>query len=147
MPSRQVFNSVLHNFLGTYTSRYSDYEGYWLFGFLVDHLELFEVDLLAGTSGETGRAANAATELATQRFADQVSKSGCNFRLLCDARLKLERLPGVCRGPVNGRISNGYSVRFQAMAKVDTGRVFVSERIVFIAPHNPFSESRSTRAY
>ena len=36
MPTRRVIKSVLHNFLGTYTSRYSDYNGYWLFGFMVE---------------------------------------------------------------------------------------------------------------
>jgi len=30
--------AVLKNFLGTYTSRYSDFQGYWLFGFLVPGL-------------------------------------------------------------------------------------------------------------
>ena len=31
----RVIKSVLQNFLGTYASRYSDFEGYWLFGFLI----------------------------------------------------------------------------------------------------------------
>ena len=35
MPRRRTIKGVLDNFLGTYTSRYSDYDGYWLFGMVV----------------------------------------------------------------------------------------------------------------
>ena len=35
MATRRVIKSVLSNFLGTYVSRYSEYDGYLLFGFLV----------------------------------------------------------------------------------------------------------------
>ncbi len=37
---RRIIKAVLDNFLGTYTSRYSDFHGYWLFGFLVKDLGL-----------------------------------------------------------------------------------------------------------
>lgn len=42
MARRRVIKSVLHNFLGTYISRYSDFRGYWLFGFLVSNRFDFE---------------------------------------------------------------------------------------------------------
>ena len=147
MTSRRVLKSVLHNFLGTYTSRYSDYQGYWLFGFLVGYLEHLEIDLLASTSEESGSAVSVATDLAAKRFADQVCKSGIDLRLICDARLCIERPPSTNPGTVNGRPSAGYSVRFRATATVDTGRIFESERVLFVAPHNPLIESRSNRAY
>jgi hypothetical protein len=51
--TRRVLNSVLRGFLGSYSSRYSDFDGFWLFGFLVSDLALMEVDLLA--SVELGR--------------------------------------------------------------------------------------------
>ena len=35
MPTRNALKGVLAGFLGTYTSRNSDYRGYWLLGFLV----------------------------------------------------------------------------------------------------------------
>ncbi len=34
MATRRAINGVLGNFLGTYVSRYSDYDSYWLFGFI-----------------------------------------------------------------------------------------------------------------
>ena len=35
---------MLHNFLGTVTSRYSEWHGYWLFGFVVSDLERLDHD-------------------------------------------------------------------------------------------------------
>jgi hypothetical protein len=46
MKPRRIIKGVLHNFLGTYTSRYSDYDGYWLFGMLVRDVEELSIDLL-----------------------------------------------------------------------------------------------------
>ena len=46
MASRRVIKGVLGNFLGTYVSRYSDYDGYWLFGFLVGDLGELRINLL-----------------------------------------------------------------------------------------------------
>jgi hypothetical protein len=46
MPSSRTLRAVLHNTLGTYLSRYSDYDGYWLFGFLVPRLIELKFDLL-----------------------------------------------------------------------------------------------------
>ena len=37
MATADVIKSVLRNFLETFASRYTDYDGYWLFGFLVEH--------------------------------------------------------------------------------------------------------------
>ena len=42
MPTRRVIKSVLRNLLGTLTSRYSDWHGYWLLGFVVKDLEPIE---------------------------------------------------------------------------------------------------------
>jgi hypothetical protein len=50
MATRRVIKSVLGNFLGTYVSRYSDYDGYLLFGFLVGDLVELRINLF-GQSG------------------------------------------------------------------------------------------------
>ena len=43
---RRIIKGVLHNFIGTYTSRYSDYDGYWLFGMVVRDVAELRIDLL-----------------------------------------------------------------------------------------------------
>ena len=47
MTSRRVIPGVLHNFLGTFTSRYSDFDGYWVFGFLIESMDRVRIDLLS----------------------------------------------------------------------------------------------------
>jgi hypothetical protein len=34
--AKRIINGVLDNFLGTFTSRYSNYSGYWVFGMMVE---------------------------------------------------------------------------------------------------------------
>jgi hypothetical protein len=98
MATRRVIRSVLGNFLGAYTSRYTDYRGYWLFGFLVSDLGELEFNLLSpGTSGpETARVT--AEKLAATKFEDQVRKAGLRPSQVREARLRIKRSPEVARG-------------------------------------------------
>ena len=43
---------VLDNFLGTFTSRYLDHNGYWVFGMLVGDLGELRIDLLRSIEGK-----------------------------------------------------------------------------------------------
>jgi len=63
----------LSGFLGTYTSRYTDYKGYWLFGFL-SLILLLEVDLLGDSESRGPEPVEAARCLAIHAFADQLAK-------------------------------------------------------------------------
>ena len=74
--TRRAILGVLGNFLGTYTSRYSDYEGYWLFGFLVTDIGELRIDLLAPSAGESDAPLGVAVRSAAAQFADQVQKAG-----------------------------------------------------------------------
>src|SRR5688572_17083750 len=123
MPTRRILKSVWHNFLGTYTSRYSDYGGYWVFGFLIPNLESVEFDLLANKTCERNSPIEFARNLASKAFADQVNKSRIAIGVIKEARLRIEKLPGVVAGLVNGYPSDGHLIRFFATVKMDTGRV------------------------
>jgi hypothetical protein len=46
MASTRALRGVVGNLLAAYVSRYSSYQGYWVFGFLVQELDLLEFDLL-----------------------------------------------------------------------------------------------------
>jgi hypothetical protein len=145
MPTRRVIQSVLHNFLGTYISRYSDYEGYWLFGFMVESLDCIEFDLFAADCSSPATIDEFARQLAVARFADQLCKSMLARSRVREARLSIRRLPTTIIGPVNGRQSNGHGVRFEVTAITDMGQRFESAKTIFVAPHNSKREIRSTR--
>ncbi len=76
MANRRVIKSCSsrRNFLGTYTtSRYTDYEGYWLpFGLLPGDIGQLTFDLLAQGGNSDVSPLTAAEQWATMRFADQV---------------------------------------------------------------------------
>jgi len=74
MPTRNALRGVLAGFLGTFTSRYSDFDGYWLLGFLVKEREIV-IDLLADPSDDSSPV-SAARHLAAVKFGEQLQKSG-----------------------------------------------------------------------
>jgi len=138
---------VLRGFLGTYVSRYSDWDGFWLFGFLVSELRVMEIDLL-GAGGDVAPADTpeaAARALATSKFRDQLAKVGLPAGRVEAASLTLERL-APATGLADGVARAGFQLRFRAATTTDTGRVFEAEQIVFVAPHDPRVERRSARA-
>jgi hypothetical protein len=146
MATRRTSRGVLGNFLGTYTSRYSDYDGYWLFGFLVGDLAELHVDLLAAKVGDTVTPVGMALRSAANKFDDQLRKAGLVRSQVREACLTIRRLPGSAEASVNGHLCAGYNVSFSAGAVMDGGKRYDREQIMFVAPHNAKVEFRSARA-
>ena len=133
MSHRRKMTSVLHNFLSTYTSRYSDYNGYWLFGMIIQHLNALDVDLLnSGDTGMVGTPLTFAIWLASERFADQLHKADISVSCLREARLRIVKSPDVIPGRVNGHLCAGYDVRFLARAVTDLGKCCVPKYLTGI---------------
>jgi hypothetical protein len=144
MPTRRVIKSVLRNFLGTLTSRYSDWHGYWLFGFVVSDLKPTDHDLLmhiAGAPDDTPMAH--LRSLATRRFQEQLSKAGLDPIRIRQACLSVERLPESVQINVPNFAAVGYRMRFAVRAITDVGKVYECEDTISVAPHDPAQESRS----
>lgn len=145
MPTRNALRGVLAGFLGTFTSRYSDYDGYWLFGFLVLESEII-IDLLGDASDDASPPLRAARELARMKFREQLGKSGLPRSTVQRASLYVERPPTPEEGLAGNWRRSGFGVRFRAIAVADNGRSYQREEVVFVAPHDPRFESRSARA-
>ena len=133
--------SVLAGFLGTFASRYSDYQGYWLLGLVEPDLDGWTVDLL-GPALTGGSPAVDARRLAIRRFAEQVSKSGLDLGLIREAVLNATVAPGTAQGWHGDVVSAGRRVRFFVHAVMDNGHVYEAEQEVFVAPHDPELERR-----
>jgi hypothetical protein len=142
MVTRRVIRGVLGNFLGTYMSRYSDYNGYWLFGYLVGALGTLRIDLLAPAMTDSASPSSVAGRLAGERFADQARKASLARSQIREAWLLIQRQPGSIMGSVNSHPCSGYKVSFSAGAVMEDGRRYGCERVVFIAEHNPAHELR-----
>src|SRR5262249_55253236 len=76
MATRKAIRGVLGTSPGTYTSRYSDSDGYWLFGFLVADLGELRIDLLAPPASDSEGPLGVAVRSAAAKFADQMQKAG-----------------------------------------------------------------------
>ena len=137
MKPRRIIKGVLHNFLGAYTSRYSDYDGYWLFGMLVRDVGELRIDLLCpSVDAAAPPSVVAAIQLAAQKFREQMEKSGLSVLCAREARLHIMRSHDLRRGFVNGRMSAGNTVRFAARVVSDYGKTYEHEVSVFVAPHD-----------
>jgi hypothetical protein len=146
MTARRVMTGVLYNFLDTYISRYSDYRGYWLHGQLPSSVEKWKFDLL-GRTPESDTPVGEAWRLASRRFAEQLYKAGLTLDLVREAALEIVRIQGVVKGWQGDFMADGQMVRFSARSVVDTGRVYQNERTIFVAPHDPRKERRSSRSH
>jgi hypothetical protein len=142
MPRQRVIRSVLYNFLGTLTSRYSSFHGYWLFGFLIAEIDVLEVDLIVMQFvGDRESPVGVLTRRAGQAFAVQ-ARVACVDKLVASASLFLKRGEAIT-APIEQCERNGWELHVRAEAITHDGRRYVSERRIFVAAHDPAFEHRS----
>ena len=140
MASRRVLKSVLHNFLGTFASRYSDHRGYWLFGQLPADLDRWVVDL-RGDSPEGEAPVEVARRLAIRRFTEQLGKVGLDMSVVREAALSLTRVaPAV--GWQGEQEAGGHRVELQVRVVTDRGGNIERRQSIFVAVHDPSRERR-----
>ena len=145
MPSRRVIKGILGNFIGTYSSRYSDYTGFWLFGFLVRDLAELQIDLLAPKCTESDSPRGVAIRTALAKFEDQLRKAGLAKSDLRQASLKLKKLDVPVEGSVNGHLCSGFNLSFSCNVLTKGGKHYEREQTVFAAPHDAKIEIQSAR--
>ncbi len=140
MTSRKALRGALNGFLGTYISRYSDYQGYWLFGQSPESdLKQGNFDLLESGQG-TNTPSEAARSFAGSRFREQVAKASLSMDVVSRAELCIKATDeyGECRqGDFRSR---GRRVIFEALVCSDTGQTYRACCSAFIAPHDPDKE-------
>jgi len=150
MATRRAFKGVLHNFLGTYTSRYSDYDGYWVFGLIEEYLDGFRMDLLGSTEALQGGPQLAqAVKIAREKFAEQLGKERFPNSWVREAKLEIIRSNTLSKkstlNACHTRFHNGHDYIFTARLVTDMGGTYNAECRTFIAPHDPSREHRSIR--
>jgi hypothetical protein len=146
MARRRIIKSVVRNFIGTYTSRYTEYDGYWLFGMVIPHLKVLNIDLLCPSIDTTAPpAVTAAIKIAAHKFQEQMKKASLNLSYVREARLEMTSSRDLVRGTINGHMSTGHIVRFVAKVVSDDGKTYEYRTSEFVAPHNSAVERRTGR--
>jgi hypothetical protein len=146
MKVRRRLTGVLCDFLDAFVSRDSDYDGYWIFGLLVREADEFSFDLLRASSNIEGPPAfAAAAQIARSKFAKLLEKSHIPAEFVSEGRVIISKLEPAALGLVNGRTSSGHLYSLRAEVRSDLGKRYTATKNVFIAPHDPSVEHRSTR--
>ena len=141
MPSSRALKGVLHSFLTTLTSRNTDLNGYWLFGFLVEGTEELDVDLLEAHGADESTPAEAFRRLASSRFHEQLSRAGFPVERVAKAVLYWRRsdpreVPSAW-GP-----QRGYRLVLEVAATAVSGAQFRRATSEFVLPHDPAREGQ-----
>ena len=144
MPPRTVIKSVLRGFLGTFTSRYPDLGGYWLFGYVVESLESLSVDLLDSPDALDEEEPLAYLRaLAVTRFREQLAKSGLSRSTVSSAALVITRgAPANCGAYGVPLPLRGWQLTFTVGVRMDNGRVFEDSETVCVAPQRLMASFR-----
>ena len=143
MARRREIKSVLHGFLGTFGSRNSDHEGYWMFGLVISDLDEQTIDLLVGDQDEKPAAILA--RVARSMFRQQMEKHGLPISVLRSAHLELRRSGPFGRPAVDRSIAEGWDLVMTVRATTDLEKTYARETTIFVAPHEPTRERRSAR--
>ena len=147
MAHRTAVQGVLHGFLGTYASRYSDYDGYYLFGFLAQTCDPQVFNLLQSPLGVASTPAQAAAELAQGKFKEQLEKAGLATNMVREATLQLRWSDEGTYASVNGRSFPAKTLSLSVVVTMDNGRRFVAEQSGAVMPHDPAVTFKSVRAH
>ncbi len=145
MTRRRCLRGALHNYLGTLTSRYADFDGYWVLGLIVDDLgDAATFDLLADSNVDAPSAALAAfIRMARTKFREQIDKQRIPASCVRAARLEISKPATQTEGWVNGHVMPGYAVSFSARVESDLHTLYETRMSIFVAPHNAEIETRS----
>ncbi len=144
MKRRKTLNGALHNFLATLSSRYSDYDGYWLFGLLMVEVSELKMDLLGPSTIISPSPLVAKTiRIAVQKFREQMEKANLELSWIKEARLNIEKMPETQHGIVNGHRTLGSKVKLTVTGVFDNGITYERNLFIFVAPHDASVETRS----
>jgi hypothetical protein len=144
MAGTKALKGVINGFIGTFVSRHSDYDGYWLFGFLVPRLTTLRVDLLNPPS-HSDQHCQRVIDLATLKLREQLAKSKLDPRLVRNAQLTISRGDNTIILDVNGYPRKGWPLEVSIAVEDLRGRRYDAAQVIVVATHNAAIETRSPR--
>lgn len=156
MATRNLLKSVATNFLAAYASRHTEYQGYWLFGFLAGVRQPLEIvllgdkpvdgPLLSARAGLWRTPPEAATGQAWETFDDQLAKAGLERSAVESATFTLSTVSEQVEALVGGRLRRGHDMRLEVCIVAADGRQYQAAETKFVALHDPQFEVRSQSA-
>lgn len=136
--------SALGGFLGKFLGRSSEWNGYWLFGFLPFEERPIEWTLLPAAPPDHTTPLTHARSLASAILADQLSKAG-RAGELTEATLSMTAVGQETRTHECGQVRTGWLIRAEIAATDHRGRLHTRAETIFVARHDRRVERESGR--
>lgn len=147
VPPRQYcgsISSVLHGSLGRFLGRSSEWNGYWLFGFLRFDEHPIEWPILPAARLDRSTPMHHARALASEVLVDQLRKAG-RAGDLTDATLSMTAIGDETRTLECGLVRTGQLVKVEIAATDLRKRRHARAEMLFVAPHDSAVERQSAR--
>jgi hypothetical protein len=140
----RTLRSVVPNYLSTFTSRYRDRDGWWLFGLAESSLDGLVVDLLSDAPHPVSPCKQVEHD-AIYHFADQMRKHDVSPELLVKATLQCRR-GDAGRRMAGDYLRDGHAFTFTACVRTSNGHEIERNRRLFVSPHDPRLEGQASGA-
>lgn len=145
---RRSIKAVLRSFLEVYIRRESDFDGYWVFGYLAHPPgSMIAFDLLSEPAINSSPVTPIihAKQIAARTFAERTSRMRVPIHYITEAYLEVMTPEKQRKFWAGEHWRLGHDVEIRAVAITDLGRWYEEKITLFVAPHDPKFEHRSTR--
>jgi hypothetical protein len=141
LSSINEINGAIAGFLGTYSSRYSDFRGYWLMPRLLSPSAPLTFDLM-GTGDLPNDPCGSAERLAREKFSQQLAKHRRKPSDLKSATLEIRTSDTSKRALAGPSTRDCYTMTLSLVVAATLGKHFKRQIELLVAPHNPHFELR-----
>ena len=147
MKVRRRITGALASFLDTYISRYTDLNGYWLFGQLLVEASNTQLPIISGEAQlPVLPISRHATILGRKKLFEQLDKHHIPREFVKEADLRFEKKEE-SYGWIEHRRVRGYLVVLTANAISDLGKKYTCHARIFVSPHDPEVERQTVEEY
>lgn len=140
----RAIKSVLHNFLGTFTSRYTEYNRYSFWGFVLPYLDSCEIDLLKKNRHYSENVLlDEFSDLACKIFLEQLRKHKIEMHELLKANLTFIILAPLFEHGINNPLPQGSTLKVLAEVQTIYYKIYCRTISITVWKHDPAIEFQS----
>jgi hypothetical protein len=147
MSSRKILKTAMFGFLGTLTSRYSNYRGYWIYGLLKKELNGLEIDLLAEHVSSAISPIDFFQNFARMKMRDQIIKNNCNISWVKNATLTCSVIGPEYKRYFEEGERSGQDYEIKCNWLTDIGVRKNASVKIFVSQHDPQKERRNSEEH
>jgi hypothetical protein len=146
MKCRRQIPGVLRSWLDTLVSRYTDYDGYWVWGMLQNETHSLDISIKGPDSNlSLTRLQLSLLGYSRRRAQELFDLSPVPFDVISELSLSVQTMPDRVMVRQGTHISNGFITNLAACATSDLNKKYRVTVQFGVAPHSFWHEHRSSR--